>query len=106
MKAIYFLNNGIATPEDVKRKKELRMQGYKVIFSNGNAERGFEDSCEAIYLAGDFPLIKTWAESKGITIIGDAQKSKQPEVAAVEPEQKQEEPTEKPARRGRSANQQ
>ena len=105
MKAIYFLKNGIATPEDVKRKEELRTQGYKVIFSNGNAERGFEDSCNAVYLAGDFPLVKEWAESKGIAIIGDV-KAKQPEVVAVEPEQEeQEEPAEKPARRGRPAKQ-
>lgn len=103
MKAIYFLNNGIATPEDVKRKEELRTQGYKVIFSNGNAERGFEDSCNAVYLAGDFPLVKSWAEGKGITIMGDSAVKAKAEVVEPEPNEEptEAEETEKPKRRGR-----
>ena len=102
MKAIYFLKYGIASPEDVKRKEELRTQGYKVIFSNGNVERGFEDSCNAVYLAGDFPLVKAWAEGKGVAILNNIVKASK--AAKVEPEADEEpakEEPEKPKRRGR-----
>ena len=105
-KIIIFVENGRPKKNDVIIKSELESEGNQVIFSNGSMLYGFQDSCNAIVNTTGNSAIKAWAESKGITILGDV-KAKQPEVVAVEPEkEEQKEPTEKPARRGRPAKQQ
>ena len=69
MKIVYFVTNGVATPEDHKKATELRDQGNKVFFSNGSVKTGFQDSCDAVVIGGEFKHVKEWAESKGIKII-------------------------------------
>lgn len=69
-KIIYYLKNGRTTVDDVTRKAKMELTGDKVIFSNGSVS-GFQDSCDAVVLGGDFPLIEQWAKSKGIEIITD-----------------------------------
>jgi len=77
MKIIYFVNNGRASDEDVLKARHLRDQGNKVYFSNGSCTYGFQDSCDAVVLAGDFTHVKSWAESTGIKIIEDKQESEE-----------------------------
>lgn len=105
-KIIIFVENGRPKKNDVIIKSELESEGNQVIFSNGSMLYGFQDSCNAIVNTTGNSAIKAWAESKGITIIGDVKPKTEPEVAAVEPEQEQEETAAKTARRGRTAKQQ
>jgi hypothetical protein len=82
MKVVYFLTNGIASGDDISKRNELRQSGYKVSFSNGSLVNGFEDSCDAVVLSGDFPHIAKWAESKGVDILVE---KKEPEPDPEKP---------------------
>lgn len=103
-KIIIFVENGRPKKNDVIIKSELESEGNQVIFSNGSMLYGFQDSCNAIINTTGNSAIKAWAENKGIAVIGDIKAKTEPEVVAAE--SRREEPTEKPARRGRTANQQ
>lgn len=106
-KIIIFVENGRPKKNDVIIKSELESEGNQVIFSNGSMLYGFQDSCDAIVNTTGNSAIKAWADGKGITIIGDVNAKPEPESVSVEvePESDKEEPTEKPARRGRPAKQ-
>jgi hypothetical protein len=81
MKIIYFVSNGKVTLEDRAWVERKRLERNNVTFSNGSAPYGFEDSCDAIFLAGNFPLIEKWAVAKGIEIMRPAvEPAKEPEV--------------------------
>lgn len=79
MKIIYFVQNGRVSSDDILNRERLRSNGNKVFFSNGSVPYGFEDSCDAVYLAGNFPNVEAWANSKGIKVI-------KPEPIVNEPE--------------------
>ncbi len=66
---IYFLKNGKSTEQDDKHKDKLTTEGWKVFYSNGSFAEGFEDSCEAVALAGDFPHIEEWAKDNKIKVV-------------------------------------
>jgi hypothetical protein len=81
MKIIYFVTNGRPTLEDRGAVEKLRTEQHKAYIANGSVPYGFEDSCDAIFLAGNFPLIEKWAVSKGIEIMRPAvEPTKEPEV--------------------------
>jgi hypothetical protein len=81
MKIIYFVSNGKVTLEDRAWVERKRLERNNVTFSNGSVPYGFEDSCDAIFLAGNFPLIEKWAVSKGIEIMRPAvEPTQEPEV--------------------------
>lgn len=86
-KIIYYLKNGRTTVDDVTRKAKMELTGDKVVFSNGSVS-GFQDSCDAVVLGGDFPLIEQWAKSKGIEIISDT-----PDAGSTEEKPKPDEPS-------------
>ena len=85
MKILYFLVNGYETEESIKECLKLRAEGNKVLVSNGSIISGFEDSCDAIILGGDFPHVKAWAESKGIKILAEAEAESEAEAEAEAP---------------------
>lgn len=89
MKIIYFVKNGVTTPEDLAGRLKLQGEGHKVYFSNGSIPWGFEDSCDAVYLAGEFGHVRSWCLSKGIVIISD---KVEPEVKAKETKHEEKKP--------------
>lgn len=81
---------------DFAIKQKLQAEGYVAIVADGNFKKGFEDSCTAVAILGDFPHIKDWAESSGIEVLNfDAPKQ---EIATKEPEQEVEHQEEAPKR--------
>lgn len=78
MKIIFFVENGRPSVEDFTSKATLESGGSKVFFSNGSMLWGFEDSCDAVVLSGDFPHIEKWAESKGIDILVEKKEEAKP----------------------------
>lgn len=77
MKIIMFLDKGIATIGDIEVQMKLRSEGHKVSMSNGSVTKGFQDSCDAIVMCGDFPHIKEWAELKGVKVLGEEKKEEE-----------------------------
>lgn len=69
MKIVYFVVNGKPTLQDRAKVEKYRSDQNKVIYSNGSVPYGFEDSCDAVFLSGNFPLIEKWALSKGIQVL-------------------------------------
>lgn len=69
MKLIYFVLNGIATPDDKAERERLRLKGYQVRFSNASILKGFQDSCDAVYLSCDAPHVEKWAASNDIKVM-------------------------------------
>ena len=69
MKIQYFVKTKGTQPEDYAIADKLRKQGNKVTFGNGDFTKGFQTTCDAVYLSADFPHIEAWAVSKGIKVM-------------------------------------
>lgn len=76
-KAILFVD-GNMTPEEASFMASLKSQGYKTVASNGKITKGFEDSCDKVYMSKEFEHVKTWCSRNHIDfeVIGASKEDK------------------------------
>ena len=80
-KALFFVENNLPI-ELAGVVAGIRAEGYRVIITNGNVKKGFEDSCDKVYMVNSFDHIVNWCNRNFIefeVLSGDA-------VAEVDPE--------------------
>lgn len=68
-KIVYFVSNGVPTPDDLVLKSILTKEGHKVSFSNGNVPWGFEDSCGKVVMSQEFKHVRDWCDRAGIDCV-------------------------------------
>lgn len=69
MKIQFFVRAAGPSDEDLLVIKRLREKGNKVMLSNGDFKKGFQTSCDAVYLSCDFTHVEKWAATAGIEVM-------------------------------------
>ncbi len=84
-KAILFIDK-IVDSNGFRVLQLIKDDGYITTIADGNFKKGFQDSCQAVYLNGDFPHVKEWAESSGIDILSFDKEAGKPKIIESEEE--------------------
>jgi len=96
-KAIFFVDK-VVDSKGFSELQNLKSQGYITTTADGNFTKGFEDTCDAVFLCKEFKHVREWAESKGIEVLTFKEEKAKHVVENKEPAEPVEE---KPKPRGR-----
>ena len=58
-KALFFVENNLPV-ELAGVVAGIRAEGYRVVITNGNVKKGFEDSCDKVYMVKSFDHVVRW----------------------------------------------
>lgn len=89
-KALFFVENNLPI-ELAGVVAGIRAEGYRVIITNGNVKKGFEDSCDKVYMVKPFEHVVNWCKRSFIEFqVLSGESVNEDKVIDQEPEQEPE----------------